>query len=471
MKRLILLLALPLALFAQVEVDTIIDLGHYLFNGHYIPEFNKLYVMAPYRLIALECSTWQVTAEYPHEALYGGARFAWNPLRQKLYVSFWNVNTRDSMLVVYPDADTARWVSPALYAPTYVASRDLLYGNVPKPGHNNLLALDCKTDSVVKTIPPPIPGFENGFRVSWDSVGDRVYSSVVAWGAPGRLAVYDVASDSMLALIELNCASPLKLTFHDRLRKAYFVSDGIFAPLRAGVIDTDSLSLIKFLFQAHGYGYCNEGRGPVALNTLMDKVYFGGNSANRPLPTNCTLHVVNRKDSIIRRIGYIGRGAHGYAVWIPWSNRVYFDVHDVAHMAVLDCETDSLIIPELVLPGQHRPPLDILLDPVRERIFAIGADTTAIHVLRDVPAGVAEGRGPGPRPAAPLRIAPNPARNRVRLAGTESAGLYAPDGRRVAALTPGDNDVSRLVPGLYFVRKGPGAGRGASDVIKVVIAR
>jgi hypothetical protein len=453
MKALCLVLLVPVALLAQVEVDTVIDLGHNLFNGHYIPELNKLYVMAPYRLIALECSTWQVTAEFPNEALYGGCAFAWNPLRRKLYVSFNYVNTRDSMLVVYADADTARWVSPALYAPEYVASGDMLYGAAA--GNPNLLALDCKTDSVVKTIPSPIPGFFNGVAVTWDPVGDRVYSNVVAWQQSARLAVYDVASDSLLALLALGIASPVKLSFHHRLRKAYFMTGPSLGLSRAGVVATDSLRLIKlFPFSANSDGIANNRHGSIAVNTRMDKVYFGGhNIAGGGLPTHCTLNIVNRKDSIIRKVGFVGRGAKGYVVWVPWSNRVYFDANDVRHMAVLDCATDSLIIPELVLPGQHWAPIDIQLDPVRERIFAIGADTTAIHVLRDVPSGVAEGHGPGPRAPAPLRVAPNPARYSVHLAGSETAELYAPDGRRVAALAPGENDVRRLARGVYFVRR------------------
>ncbi|MFO7675084.1 MAG: T9SS type A sorting domain-containing protein [bacterium] len=70
-----------------------------------------------------------------------------------------------------------------------------------------------------------------------------------------------------------------------------------------------------------------------------------------------------------------------------------------------------------------------------------------------MPSGIAEGRGPGPRPAAPLRVAPNPARSLLRLSGTEGVGLYAPDGRRVALLQPGENDVRHLARGVYFVRR------------------
>ncbi|MFO7674691.1 MAG: T9SS type A sorting domain-containing protein [bacterium] len=50
-------------------------------------------------------------------------------------------------------------------------------------------------------------------------------------------------------------------------------------------------------------------------------------------------------------------------------------------------------------------------------------------------------------------LRPNPARYSVHLAGTEGVGLYAPDGRRVALLQPGENDVRHLARGVYFVRR------------------
>ena len=44
-------------------------------------------------------------------------------------------------------------------------------------------------------------------------------------------------------------------------------------------------------------------------------------------------------------------------------------------------------------------------------------------------------------------------------------------GRKVMDLMPGENDVRRLAPGVYFVRVASGAGRKASSIRKVVIQR
>lgn len=45
-------------------------------------------------------------------------------------------------------------------------------------------------------------------------------------------------------------------------------------------------------------------------------------------------------------------------------------------------------------------------------------------------------------------------------------------GRRVLDRAPGPNDVSNLMPGVYFVRLASGIGRQASGVVtKVVVTR
>ncbi|MFO7675264.1 MAG: sialidase family protein [bacterium] len=73
--------------------------------------------------------------------------------------------------------------------------------------------------------------------------------------------------------------------------------------------------------------------------------------------------------------------------------------------------------------------------------------------------GVEEERAPVARPAA-ARLAPNPARSAVRLAGSTPVRLYNRAGVSVAELRPGANDVSRLARGVYFARTAEGADAG-----------
>jgi hypothetical protein len=51
------------------------------------------------------------------------------------------------------------------------------------------------------------------------------------------------------------------------------------------------------------------------------------------------------------------------------------------------------------------------------------------------------------------------------------AELLDVGGRAVCELHAGPNDVSRLAPGVYFVRPASGVEREASSVTKVVVQR
>jgi hypothetical protein len=53
---------------------------------------------------------------------------------------------------------------------------------------------------------------------------------------------------------------------------------------------------------------------------------------------------------------------------------------------------------------------------------------------------------------------------------TIHSSLFDMTGRKVMALHPGRNDVSRLSPGVYFVRQASGVERAASSVRKVILA-
>ena len=77
-------------------------------------------------------------------------------------------------------------------------------------------------------------------------------------------------------------------------------------------------------------------------------------------------------------------------------------------------------------------------------IFTAYGDTTL---------GIAE-PGAGARVLPRLSVTPNPARGIVRLAGVSGAEVFDRDGRTVADLAEGANDVSRLEAGVYFVRSG-----------------
>jgi len=89
--------------------------------------------------------------------------------------------------------------------------------------------------------------------------------------------------------------------------------------------------------------------------------------------------------------------------------------------------------------------------------FTATGDTTPSRELWVVDSvGIGEPPAP-PGPVAPSqKLWPNPCRGRVWFEDRGPASLYAPDGREVAVLRPGSNDL-RVTPGVYFVRAGPSA--------------
>jgi hypothetical protein len=152
---------------------------------------------------------------------------------------------------------------------------------------------------------------------------------------------------------------------------------------------------------------------------------------------------------------------------------------------VLDCNTDSVIVPKLQLG--HKVALDIQLDPIRERIFVIGADSGTIHVLRDTGyAGITGTTPTGQRPAPGLRLqmssggcevsysVASPGRVALSvydLMGREVRQLVAEEqsiGEHSAVWNGTDRNGAAVARGVYFVRL---ETPGFSDVKKAVVTR
>ena len=97
-------------------------------------------------------------------------------------------------------------------------------------------------------------------------------------------------------------------------------------------------------------------------------------------------------DSVLKKFECAPFGADADVCmrWAPWSNRLYL-INDFGSdyggfLVVIDCNTDSVIVPGMLRGGLLR---DIQIDPIRRRVFVIG-DPNRVYVLRDVEGGVAE---------------------------------------------------------------------------------
>jgi hypothetical protein len=466
MKRL-LLLCFPVLLFAQIQVDTVVRLPAFVVNGFFAPELNKLCVLGTDQHDILDCSTYTVRAQIPRpDSVLGEGAYSWNWRRKKLYMSSISGGQEDSVAVIDVEGDSLlRWLPQIGNAGVYVGSTDRYYRPLD---HIGLVGVDCATDTVVSIIAPPLPGY--GFwRPSWDSVDNKLYVSIDCWGSPSKVAVYDCANDSLRALIDVP-ARPNVMNFSYANRKGYYsVFDMAGSP---GVIDLNADTLIKtFPFNAA------PPFNVVALDEKDNKAYIIGNDTDQ-----VSLYVIDcARDSVIKKIELPvqQRGVVDFLVYVPWSNRVYLTsrscgwTHHEIGMHVLDCDADSLIVENLVFA--YRPPYDFQVDPIRERVFAIGCETSAVRVLRDVESGVVEETPdiavrtakPVPAVVSGVLFLPEAASRKP-----QAASLLDISGRKVLDLKPGANDVSHLSPGVYFIREGLGIrGEGIGKTRKVVVTR
>ena len=461
MKKFLLVLA-PMLLLAQVEVDTVLRLPSFVMNGLFVPELNKLYLVGCYEHDLLDCSTYQVRARIPRSYDNSYGYIFWNWSRQKLYVGF--NPAPDSLVAIDMGADSLVATIPRSgSASAFVATSDRLYRGVD----HNLVAMDCATDTVVRVIPPPEPTYVFS-HPTWDSVSNKLYVSLGSWELQSKIAVYDCVSDSLLSLIDVPGTGGAAGRMHidPTYRKGYFASANPWAAY-AGVIDVEADTLIKF-FPINTSSFYDQ----VAVDTIDHKVYIAGRDTNSGT-TAAALFVVDCAiDSIVKRLTFpLTPWPIDFIRWVPWSNRVYMtrtaaSAHQNTGMIVVDCRTDSVIEPNLVLG--YWPPYDFQIDPIRERVFAIGCESTSVHILRDVEGGVTEDPAAEPRPAATARPCPSSSGVLVEYELTAPAHvrakLHDAVGRQVGALDAGeqapgthrlrwdrDADGRRLSAGAYFV--------------------
>jgi DNA-binding beta-propeller fold protein YncE len=469
-----LLVLMPLILSAQVQVDTVIQLPtDGLGRGFYIPTLNKLYLTGSEGYLVLDCSTYQVRTQIPSQT--GLTHFSWNRLRQKLYIT---CNPRpDSTLVIDAvDDSVIRWLTVCweIHTDAYLSDVDRRY----KPAGDTIYEFECAADTVIRRL---LFGGHGGTCASWDSASQKLYVGLLR-----KLYVYDYIAESLLKVIDVSsiyAEQPDALVFASSYHRAYV------APFQAepweanvGIIDTERDSLVGSLPVRIWTGLYTQ----VAVDERDGKVYLADNDADPATPDS--LWVVDcATDSVLRKVEYEQRGWGVKCMrWVPWSNRLYLVTadSDSSLVVVLDCNTDSVIVPGLRLGWT---PQDIQLDPIRERIFIIGGGHTNVYVLRDTGyGGVAEGNRSGPRPSSGLQVQMTPgsfdlqyciaAQCRVDLSvydlmGREVRQLVAEEqsaGQHRVNWDCRDRNRTSVPRGVYFIRLDT---PGFSDVRKAVVAR
>ena len=130
-------------------------------------------------------------------------------------------------------------------------------------------------------------------------------------------------------------------------------------------------------------------------------------------------------------------------------------------LSVVDCQT-NVVTRRFDVVGW---PSGVASAPRWSSVYVSGDEDPYLYVFTK-PDGPAE---------MAVRAAPEAQATVVRgslcFAGKAQAAVFDRCGRLVANLHPGPNDVSRLSPGVYFVREASGVEREASSVTKVVLTR
>jgi hypothetical protein len=360
----LLLVLVPLTVFAQFEIDTIIRLPVPLRRGAYLQNLNKLYLhsYAFDQFLVLDCSTYQLKTQIPVEG-DGEYRYTYNWRRHKLYVTF-GEGPESTLVIDAAEDSILRWldVYREFHNDAYLSDLDVRF----KPAVDTLYEYECDADTIIRRWPIHCT------YASWDSVNHKLYIGQGSWA---KLYVYDYVADSCLKVIDvgaINTRMPDACMFNYSHRRAYvshWHTD--YAEQEVGIIDTERDTLIRVLPVNAEDGVYDH----VAVNERDGKAYIASDPD--------TIWVVDcATDSVLRKFKY-GEGGRGLRIrWVPWSNRIYliYYLWGDRKLAIIDCNTDSVILSGLSLDACK----DIQLDPVRRRIFLIGApDTNCVSVLRD----------------------------------------------------------------------------------------
>jgi hypothetical protein len=161
-------------------------------------------------------------------------------------------------------------------------------------------------------------------------------------------------------------------------------------------------------------------------------------------------------------------GAGGVLGWNPSRNCLYASRAHSDSVAVIDCGLNRITG---WFEGVTNPAA-WAWNSTDQRAYAVDPDNSLLYVVRDTSGlGLAAGTRTGRRGTPPTVVQGvlwlSPAASRE----PRTASLLDVAGRQVVPLKPGANDVSRLAPGIYFVRSASGVERRASSVTRVVVVR
>jgi YVTN family beta-propeller protein len=354
----------------------------------------------------------------------------WHAPTNRVYVS------GGTLTVIDPTADTVTKVLP-LNSGLMCSAPRLNKVYVESPSRINVI--DCRNDSIIKTIHVPTEPMRSICYVAYDKlyvggyggvciidcIGDTIIRTypfstsrlatgrdgerVYCW-RPNSLSTFDTAGDTLIDEVPWEAGSAQDLLYVPGVNKVYCADPGGGPQCGQGAVfvadgTTDSVIVEIPLRVAWALDY-DSVSGLVCCSHALD---------------TAVTFIDSRTDSVV---GSLNTGVYATT---------------------------------FVTVAAHR------------RVYVGGYGNSTIPVVRTDPPGAEEApQSLSPeRPAIPTVVS----KNSTLIVHQQSVMLDAV-GRKVLDLKPGANDVRALAPGVYFVGEGLGAGgQGLGRIRKVVIAR
>jgi DNA-binding beta-propeller fold protein YncE len=333
--------------------------------------------------------------------------------------------------------------------PCWCPDENKVYCYVNASARLYIAVIDCYTDSVEREL--DIYGYLEGF--------EYLGRHRMLCARPKGFVLIDTQTDSILVDTATEMAFSFEAAHTGDGEKVYVLRKSLIGSGPCEVLSSSSLSPLATIAWPYGQ-HC--GGGFLVYSDTTKKLYwFVDDSvlaidATSDTVTACMATSVQYGDACLDHTGRYLFCSSPY----DSSLRIY------------DTQADSL-----VAIYQHLPyPEAVVSSQEQCRVYVACPDV--ILSYPDAPPGVEEGRPQAPtcKPqASVVRSVLYMPRDMTETAEVSDRvprpALLDVSGREVMVLNPGPNDISRLAPGVYFVREeGRGAG-GVGRTRKVVIAR
>gem|GEM_PF-745337 len=304
-----------------------------------------------------------------------------------------------------------------------------------------IAVVDCSTDSVVRTL--DVYDRARGFEYLG---GGRMLCDL----SPS-LALIDCRTDSVL--FDSAVGDIYAVAHSGDGEKVYIVLNG-----RLEVRSSSSLSLLTTI----GWPYFDPSyRGTfVAYTDTTQKLYWF-------VTDDSVLAIDTHSDSVVARMA---TGVRHDDACLDHTGRYLFITSRLdSCLIVCDTRSDSLLAG---YPLLSFPPLRIVSNPDLGCVYVACQDV--ILAYPDLPPSVSEQPAASGLPKLPLQTVVRWVLFLAERASSSSSTSCLMDaaGRKVLDLRPGANDVSRLAPGVYFIRERPQATSFKPQAVrKIVITR